>query len=268
MINSIALDIGASSKYYIKSTKSGKQFVKEYIINPNISILKGIEKKILPRDKFHRHILREFDSVGVDQELKTWGLWKSEGIKTLDLIKNTKNKIIWKYLPAPSLRIFLEDSYSKFEENIFKNYLNIHSKIRNLAKEKENSDFFHNDPWLKNYLVFNENVIPIDPGVKLNKEMSIKELDTRLNRISLYSIINLDINKNNKKNYIEMFRETLTNKEAERVMDFNSSSSALFQLYFKLREEIASKINKRSKNNISYEFEDARKDYVNNIFFK
>lgn len=263
----IPFDIGASSTYYVRNGKFGKQFVKEYIVGQNMNLLRGIEKRISPQDKFHRHVERDSSKEGYKQELKTWGLWKNAGIPTLDFVESSGNKIVWNYLEAPSLRLYLNENSQTFEESVFDKYLKVYSNTKKLVKENDNQDFFHNDPWLKNYLVSSNEVIPIDPGVNLRRDLSIGELEAALNRISLCSIVDLSVEEKNKRKYIEMFRASLDDSEAKKVMDFNSKNSLWFDLYFGLREEIVSRLKKRTKIKNGYEnFENARKEYLNDIF--
>jgi tRNA A-37 threonylcarbamoyl transferase component Bud32 len=183
--------------------------------------------------------------------LKTWGLWNESGIKTLDLVESNEGQIVWNYLEAPSARLYFEGNKERFEEDVFSNYLDVYSKTRVLAKENDNPDFLHNDPWLKNYLVDGEDVIPIDAGLKMREDLSVEELDVRLNRISLYSIANLDVNKSNKNKYVEMFRETLTDSEAKKVMDFNPSWPLALRAYLSVREEFVSRLKKRPKIDVN-----------------
>jgi len=268
MESTIALDIGYTD-HYVRPGKGGKEFVKKYMVKPYIGKIKTLENKIIGKDAFHKHLSKTLEGNGYSQELKTWRLWKDSGIRALDLISSENGEIVWNYLNAPSARIYLESHGNNFEEKVFQSYLDVHSKLRNLAKENNNADFLHNDPWLKNYLVDEGEVLPIDAGVKLREDLSVEQLDTCLNRISLYSIAKLNARETNVKKYIEMFRETFTNSEAAKIMDFDSSSSLPLRVYLELRERLVSKIKNRPRievDTMSKNFERLKKIYMKNIF--
>ncbi|MBT4376553.1 hypothetical protein HOD29_04220 [archaeon] len=261
-------DVGLRSDHYIQEVNGVKYFVKKYLPRPKISLFQKLEKKVFPKTMFHNSVLQEFDSRGtLEQEVKTWKLWKDFGVPTLDLISVEGKEVVWNYLEAESLRMYLEKA--GIDEEVFDNYLEVYTKIRHLAKENNNTDLLHNDPWFKNYLVHNKQVIPIDAGIKLNLDFSLEELDNYMNRLSLCSIAHLNILDETKKVYFEKFRETLTQEEVRGIMNFNFNPNLTSRIYWGLKGEYNKLFHGKEKKNVFGIIDDfnlAKKNYMGEMF--
>ena len=149
MDKKLNIDIGNVTNHYIKETPKGKYFIKEYPEYSKHSFFGKLERKIFPKNVLRSHMQKNPKGSELKrQELTTWKLWKNKGIPTLKLIDSGPNKIIWEYLEAPSLRIFIENEQNS--EEIFQKFIKTYTKIRKFAKENKDKNYFHSDPWLKN----------------------------------------------------------------------------------------------------------------------
>lgn len=262
------IDQGMVTNHYIKETPNGKHFIKEYPENSKHSLIGKIERKIFPKNVLRHHMQKNVKGSELkEQELLTWKLWKSEGIPVLNLVDSDSNKIVWEYLEAPSLRMFLENESNT--EKTFQDFMSTYTRIRELAKEKKDTNYLHNDPWFKNYLVSKNQVIPIDPGIKLNKDMSLEEIDTNLNRITLCSIASLNIPSETKAHYIEDFRSTFSKKEASEIVNFNFQPGNLSRAYWKIKGNLEHAIKGQEKKNIYQpidQFQRSIDGYIAEIF--
>ena len=227
------IDNGEVTAFSIDKGKG--HFVKVYPERSKHSWFGRLERRVFPKNAIRKHM--KTPTTGKeqkDQELRTWRLWKESGIPTLDLAYSNGNTIAWQYLEnAPSLGIALE---SRSETgSIFQNFLDVYTRTRELAKSHNNPDYFHNDPWLKNYIVSNESVIPIDAGTPLNTKLSFEDIDTSLNRITLCGITRLNLDPEKERQYVEAFRETLSPSEARQVINFSFQPPRLARAYWNMR---------------------------------
>lgn len=199
-----------------------------------------------------------------EKELKTWKLWKKEGIPCLNVGKIEKGKIIWNFLEDYlSLKKSLNDKSSLLK---FKNFLDLYSTIRDISKWKQDSDYLHSDPHLSNFLISeNRKVVPIDSGCILDKNLGFENLDFYLLFQTMDSIGSLDTSDETKKQYIKMFKERLTKKEIDHFLDCEYKCSKVAKIYFQLREEIVSKIRSREKRNPFLSIETFNTNYNNYI---
>jgi hypothetical protein len=199
---------------------------------------------------FHVHLVsvrnpRDY----LKKELETWKLWKEEGIPCLSLKEYSKDKIIWQYEEgAVSIKRLVESKKSIDE---FNNFLDLYQRIRGVAKIKQNPNYLHSDPHLSNFLFLaNNQIIPIDSGCILKKNMSLEELDLHLLKRTIYALAGVISSEEDKKEYLQMFGQRLTNEEKDFLLNYNYAYSTLAKKYLTFREEIIHKLKGREKRNI------------------
>lgn len=246
-----------------------KRYLLKTLKEQRNTLISSLERNLVfpfIKDPIHTHLISTTDfKINFDTEIETWRLWKEEGIDCLNLKNYLGDKIIWVYEEgAISIRRLLEIEKSVSE---FSNFLDVYHKLRQLAKDKQDIKYFHSDPHLSNFLVLkNKKVIPIDAGCVLNRKMSFKEIDLHLLKRTLYAISVLNSPEKNKKEYLHMFGERLTDEEKDFLINYNYDYGFLAKKYFSFRENVAFRLKHREKRNVFLEQDRFLKFAENNFF--
>ncbi len=273
-VETIALDEG-STHCFVKQEGNKLLFVKEFfplgykVGKKTFRILQAVDNRILKQINpfYHHRIFPKTNLAYLDKEIKTWQLWKEQGIQTLELERIEKWIIFWEYLKSQSLNQALNQ---KDSPQLFDQFIEVYDSIRSLAKRKQETNYLHSDPHLKNFLVSeNDYIIPIDSGCLINKKLSFPEIDFRLMNQTLCSILLLQTSNEAKTGYIKQFKSMLSPEEIEKFITFNPNMGSSGKIYLKLREEVAYKVKGRDKKDVLQPVNHIEKlynQYVKKIF--
>lgn len=168
----------------------------------------------------------------INKEVRTYILWNSLNIKCPEIISYSKNSISMSYIEGDNINTIFNKSLN---EKILKKVINKYQEIRNLAIENKDSLILHSDPQLSNFIYSNNQIIPIDSANILNDNISLYSLDDKLSLFFIYSIFNLEQNKNEKYEIIYEIINSFSNKEKNRLYLENN-------ILKEFREKLPSKI--------------------------
>lgn len=244
------LDFGVCEiSVYVKDGRA--VFEKEFPSN-KLEFLKNLEAILigemfarLPPNKGHRESsIKE----NIAKEILTNSLWRDAGIPSLELVEAGNRKIIWEYVP--SSRTVRQKLLEEENPKSYGNFLELYKCIRDLAIKKNDPEYLHSDPHLRNFLVRSDDtVLPIDSGCILNPNLTLQEVNTYLLYKTIYSIYSEDLSKEKKTKYIDMFVDSLSKIERDNVLNISSKASLATELYFLFKKNLVSAFTNRSFEN-------------------
>jgi len=160
------------------------------------------------------------------------------------IVDYSNDFILAHYLPFKTVKKVLKKNNDK---QLFSKIVELNNALRSLAKKHNNTDFLHPDPHLNNFLynVETEAVIPIDPGMTFQSNLSFEEIDARNNLFFAYTLF--DFPKSQATNYQEQFIASLSDSDKESMLHYNSKIFPTpFLCYYAFREPLAAIIRRRN----------------------
>lgn len=207
----------------------------------------------------------------IRKELLTWQLWKREGFPVLRLVETDHKKFIkWQYENYCISYSALLNSKQSFYE--FEKMLNLYSRIRRVAIEKNNVNLLHSDPNIGNFLYDKKRKlsIPIDADTLLNPRMNIYDLNIALLNIMLSSILQVRQKDYIVKQYVSLFGKSLSHSELEGLYRFNRKFPLMTKIYYRIRDEIRVRVKREKPNLLFLQEKNFQKRYntcVKNVLF-
>jgi hypothetical protein len=254
-MSEIILEGGTNNSKII--IKNGKKFVRKIILETSKNTPSIIKRRLRETDKFllelfyktPENFLRKIPKNNreyIKKEIETLTMWKKEEIIDLEVISSKNDfEIYLEYIESKTYLNLLKAN--NLTEKKLEKLSEKYQSIRELALTKNDPMCFHSDPHLENFLYSEKKkCVPIDPGIILNKEKKIRNLDTNLNLFFLFSFFKSKKNKNLEdmingviKNFSKNDRENM--KKIITTYRINTN-------YINFRETIVSKIKGRKFN--------------------
>lgn len=202
----------------------------------------------IPIEKYRSLI--HSDEKAIQKEVESTILWNKFGIPTPNLIDFNKHEIKFEYLDKCSTIEDIVNKKGKDGFEIFDNFLGVYDSIRYIAKNNDNDvRLLHSDPHLKNFL-FNpaKNITyPIDSAIKLNPDMTFKEIDNQMLVFTLRYISNLKLDNDLISDYVRIFKSILSNEDIDGILNQKYQIPWYLDTYCQMHEELAYRIRKRNR---------------------
>lgn len=235
------------SLIYIDGNPVFHKTLKQEIKNRVLTLEKKVQMMIFSGTPSAQHIDRTQTKKDIlEKEILTWKIWKEAGYEVPELVGHTDNEIMYEFIPSESYKTFIEKN-EKITD--FDKLVELYSKIRSDAKERNDCNWLHSDPHLGNFLYQNKTsrFIPIDSGTNIKLNLGFDTIDFNLLLFTLSSIANLNIGENLKKEATYIFGQSLTEFDKERFSRLDLQVPLVLETYYLIREEIAYRYKGREK---------------------
>jgi hypothetical protein len=171
----------------------------------------------------------------LQKELKTVKLWMEHNILCPELLYEGDADVAYEWIEGRNFKEVLSDSGRKLELG---NLLDTYMRIRYLALENQNRDFFHSDVHIENWMYGDKTrrAYPIDPASHLHKSMNRLDIDARLNLELLFSFFRADASLDVTHEYVKIAVDRFSQETRERMRELSNTPLVVKGYYLGLNK--------------------------------
>lgn len=211
---------GANISFLVELNQGKKVFYK-LARKRVVTTLRKLDKKLRTKLRNTHPALAyhaQNQSTTIEKEVRTLKKWADAGIPTMSLILHDGERLVAEQIKGWTIQDSLRE---KEDRGLFREVVQTYNLLRKLAYKYDDKDFLHSDPHPQNFMESNGVIMPIDPGIVIKDEMSLPEVDTRINLNFCYKILDNRIIRS-PKTYVQMFLESLNPQEYQAMKDLNA----------------------------------------------